>query len=100
MTRNPSRTLRLAALLAFVLPLAACGNKGPLLLPPASGNAPPPAPAADALPPETTVMPAPGVSVAPGTSVELRDDALDSHDDADATPPPTEDNDGTPGTPR
>jgi predicted small lipoprotein YifL len=93
---NRSRLLA-ASLLVAVLPLAGCGNKGPLTMQSTGGSAPPPTPmpAQDA-----SVMPAPSVSVAPGASVELRDDALDSGDDADATPPPTDSNDGTPGTPR
>jgi predicted small lipoprotein YifL len=90
--------LRPAFLLLLVLPLAACGNKGPLVLAPKPQEIPTPTEPMPAAP--ASAMPAPGVSVAPGTSVELRDDALDSHDDADATPPPTEDNAGTSGKPR
>ena len=92
---NRSRLLAASILLA-ALPLAGCGNKGPLTMQSVGESSPPtPMPA-----PDTSVMPAPGVSVAPGASVELRDDALDSADDADATPPPADSNDGTPGTPR
>jgi predicted small lipoprotein YifL len=93
------KLIRTASLLLLVLPLASCGNKGPLLLAPEPQAAPEmpaePMPAAPA-----STMPAPGVSVGEGASVELRDDALDSHDDADATPPPTEGNNGTLGKPR
>ena len=93
------KPIRTVFLLLLVLPLASCGNKGPLLLAPEPQTAP--EMPADAMPAEpASTVPAPGVSVGENASVELRDDALDSHDDADATPPPTEGNNGTPGKPR
>ena len=96
--------LRLAAFLLAALPLAGCGNKGPLTLAPQS-EAPPPTPAQAAsevlsAPPSTSTISPPPDPAAPAVDVQLRDDALDSHDDADATPTPPEENDGTPGTPR
>jgi predicted small lipoprotein YifL len=96
--------LRLAAVLVAALPLAGCGNKGPLTLAPQT-EAPPPTPAQAASevlaePPSTSTVSAPPDPVDTPVDVELRDDTLDSHDDADATPTPPEESDGTSGTPR
>jgi predicted small lipoprotein YifL len=104
------KRVRLVGVLVAALPLAGCGNKGPLIRPPAGASDMPgataPAPAGSfALPPgNATVMPPSASTLAPDTPIQLRDDATDSHDDADATPTPpvdgTQDDDGTPGTPR
>ena len=82
------KLIRTASLLLLVLPLAACGNKGPLILAPKPQEAPE-MPAgtvpAESMPADAaSAMPAPAVSVGAGAPVA----------------PPTEGNDGTPGKPR
>lgn len=76
---RPMNTKPLAVLLALTLPLAACGNKGPLVRPgtPARAHASPlgaPAPSEETAPPsDSTVAPPADSTVAPP---------------ADSTPPP------------
>jgi len=77
------KLLRTASLLLLVLPLAACGNKGPLMLAPAPQDIPE-APA-ETMPAEAaSAMPAPDASVGQDTPVE----------------PPAEGDHGTRGKPR
>jgi predicted small lipoprotein YifL len=86
--------LRLATLLLAALPLAGCGNKGPLTLQPQS-EAPPPTPAqaaSEMLPEASTVAP-PAAS-----TVTAPADPTGSSETI--VPPPAEGHDGTPGTPR
>ncbi|UHQ20272.1 lipoprotein [Lysobacter sp. KIS68-7] len=100
--------LRFAFLIAVALPLAGCGNKGPLVLAPRS-EAPPPTPgerASEAVAaPSTVTAPAdptgssqtvqqPSVLPAPSTS------AQPPAPSTVAPPPPADDTDGSPGTPR
>ena len=81
--------VRLVAVALFAaLPLAGCGNKGPLILNPEPQEMPEgmAAPASSVAPSSgATVMPAPATTVAPPS--------------ATTTAPPA-DSDGTPGTPR
>ncbi|BCT92084.1 hypothetical protein LYSHEL_11080 [Lysobacter helvus] len=83
------KPIRLASLLLLVLPLAACGNKGPLI--------PVPKPQT---PPETPVqsMPAEAASTMPAESASTMPAAPATT--MPATPPSAEDDDGTPGKPR
>ena len=88
---------RLAAVALFAaLPLAGCGNKGPLIQNPEPQEMPPEVAAsvASMAPPSgTTVYPAPAASVAPTPATSVAPPA------ATTTAPPA-DTDGTPGTPR
>jgi predicted small lipoprotein YifL len=88
---NRVRLVSLA--LVAVLPLAGCGNKGPLILAPQPQGNPPPMPAATqpaaadtfGLPSATTVVPPSGSTIFPPSATTV--------------PVPTETH-GTPGTPR
>ena len=97
MTPAP-RTLLLATFLVAALPLAGCGNKGPLILAPGGAGSPPPDPVET--PVASTVAPA-AASTVPST-LEL-DTAPTPAPEPATEPPPAEppvDTDGTPGTPR
>jgi len=79
-----------AALLLAVLPLAGCGNKGPLILAPAPPEGAPPA-----------AMPAEGESVAPPSSSTVApppEPTAAPPSEAPQAQPPSDD--GTTGTPR
>ena len=95
--------LRLAAFLIAALPLAGCGNKGPLTLQPQS-EAPPPMPAqaaSDMLPGAATVAPPAASTVtAPPAASTVTAPADPTGSSETVVPPPAEGHDGTPGTPR
>ena len=75
-----------AALLLAVLPLAGCGNKGPLILAPAPPEGAPPVEGESVAPPSSsTVAPPPEPTAAPPS-------------EAPQAEPPSDD--GTTGTPR
>jgi len=101
--------LRLAAFLIAALPLAGCGNKGPLTLQP-QGESPPPtasAVATDAHAGAQSVMAPAATSVVAPAAVSGPPDPTGSSQTiapptaSTVTPPPADDaDDGTTGTPR
>ncbi|MCC8362898.1 lipoprotein [Lysobacter sp. A6] len=84
-----NRNRLMAALLVAALPLAGCGNKGPLIRVPNVEGGPPEMPAAD-----TTVMPADnGSIVLPAESGTVMPPSA-------STVPDIDNDDGSTGTPR
>ena len=92
MTPTP-RTLLLATLLVAAMPLAGCGNKGPLILAPGGAGSPPPDP---------VEVPAEAATVAPAAAATVPS-TMDAEPAPESETPPAEppaDTDGTPGNPR
>ena len=86
--------VRLAAVaLVAALPLAGCGNKGPLILNPEPQEMPPQMAASMAPPSAASVAPSSAATVAPPSPTSVLPPP------ATTTAPPA-DTDGTPGTPR
>lgn len=75
----------LAALIALSLPLAGCGNKGPLVLP--SAPVPDEAPATEPVPVDDVTEPEALIDSAPEADADTGVDA-GSNDDAASEPPP------------
>ena len=71
----------LAVLLALTLPLAACGNKGPLVRPGSAPEGLPPAPSSVAPPASSTIAPPAPSTVAPPATPST---------DAPSSPPPAD----------
>lgn len=91
-----SRTLLvLATFLVAAMPLAGCGNKGPLILAPGGAGSPPPDPVETPVE-AATVAPAAASTVPSG--IELDTEPAPESDAPPAEPPAS--TDGTPGSPR
>ena len=98
MTSAP-RMLFLATCLVAALPLAGCGNKGPLILAPGGAGSPPPDPVE--VPAEVVTVAPAAASTVPSTPETETDPAPEPAPESDAPPAePPASTDGTPGSSR
>ena len=94
--------LRLAAILLAALPLAGCGNKGPLTLAPQPAG-PPPSPAdvaSDAIAPMASVVAPAAATVSPPAYPTQSSETIVPPSASTVAPPPADESDDGSGTPR